>query len=130
MLEDAAKFQELQAKKEEEARDFEETIADVIEAHNQKVNALMDKYHATMEAQTAQTEQMRKEIDNKKLDNDETIRQIKDDSEFEMNDITSKNTQNQKQVQEMSLRSKAELQLTMTKLGDLGTDIDTLKRLL
>jgi len=30
----------------------------------------------------------------------------------------------------MSLRSKAELQLTMTKLGDLGTDIDTLKRLL
>ena len=47
-----------------------------------------------------------------------------------MNDITSKNTQNQKQVQEMSLRSKAELQLTMTKLGDLSTDIDTLKRLL
>ena len=34
----------------------------------------MDKYHATMEAQTDQTEQMRKEIDNKKLDNDETIR--------------------------------------------------------
>jgi len=34
----------------------------------------MDKYHATMEAQTAQTEQMRKEIENKKLDNDETIR--------------------------------------------------------
>jgi hypothetical protein len=30
----------------------------------------------------------------------------------------------------MSPRSKAELQLTMTKLGDLGTDIDTLKRLL
>jgi len=30
----------------------------------------------------------------------------------------------------MSLRSKAELQLTVTKLGDLGTDIDTLKRLL
>jgi hypothetical protein len=54
----------------------------------------MDKYHATMEAQTAQTEQMRKEIDNKRLDNEETIRQIKDDSDFEMNDIRSKNTQN------------------------------------
>ena len=47
-----------------------------------------------------------------------------------MDDITSKNTTNQRQVQEMSLRSKAELQHTMTKLGDLGTDIDTLKRLL
>lgn len=50
MLEDAAKFQELQAKKEEEARNFEETIADVIESHNQKVNAIMDKYHASMES--------------------------------------------------------------------------------
>jgi len=39
-----------------------------------------------------------------------------------------KNTQNQKQVQEMSLRSKAELQLTNNKLTDLGNDIDALKR--
>ena len=30
----------------------------------------------------------------------------------------------------MSLKSKAELQLTTTKLTDLSTDIDTLKRLL
>ena len=40
----------------------------------------------------------------------------------------AKNTQNQKQVQEMSLRSKAELQLTITKLGDLSSDIDQLNR--
>ena len=34
MLEDAARFQELQAKKEEETRNFEEIIADIIESHN------------------------------------------------------------------------------------------------
>lgn len=42
MLEDAARFQELQAKKEEETRNFEEIIADVIESHNQNVNAIID----------------------------------------------------------------------------------------
>ena len=81
-----------------------------------------------MESQTAETEQMRKEIQNKRQDNDETIRQIQTDAKFEKEDIMSKNTQNQKQVQEMSLRSKAELQLTITKLQDLGSDIDQLDR--
>jgi hypothetical protein len=41
---------------------------------------------------------MRKEIQNKKEDNEETIRQIRDDAQFEKEDIMSKNTQNQKQV--------------------------------
>jgi len=39
-----------------------------------------------------------------------------------------KNQMNQQQVTEMSLRSKAELQLTHNKLTDLGNDIDQLKR--
>jgi len=42
MLEDAAKFQELQAKKEEEARQFQETIAEAIETHNHTIIELMD----------------------------------------------------------------------------------------
>ena len=41
---------------------------------------------------------MRKEIQNKKEDNEETIRQIRDDAQFEKEDIMSNNTQNQKQV--------------------------------
>jgi len=71
---------------------------------------------------------MRKEIQNKKEDNEETITQIMNDAKFEKDDIMGKNTQNQKQVQEMSLRSKAELQLTNNKLTDLSNDIDQLKR--
>ena len=51
MLEDAARFQELQAKKEEETRNFEEIIADVIESHNQNVNAIIDQHRSLMEGQ-------------------------------------------------------------------------------
>ena len=56
MLEDAARFQDLTAKKEEEARQFQETIAEAIETHNQTINELMDKHHQMMEGQTAATE--------------------------------------------------------------------------
>lgn len=53
MLEDAAKFQELQAKKEEETRNFEEIIADIIESHNQNVNGIIDQHRSLMEGQIA-----------------------------------------------------------------------------
>jgi len=88
----------------------------------------MDKHHQMMEGQTAATEQMRREIQNKKEDNEETINQIIKDAEFEKSDIQGKNQMNTQQVTEMSLRSKAELQLTNNKLTDLGNDIDQLKR--
>ena len=128
MLEDAAKFQELQAKKDEEERNFEETIADVIETHNINVNQIMDKHRSLMEGQIAQTEQLKKEIERQEEDNAETINQIKNDADEERKDIESKNAQNVKQVNEMSLKSKAELQLTTNKLQDLGTEIDQLHR--
>ena len=47
---------------------------------------------------------------------------------MEEKEIESKNALNVKQVNEMSLKSKAELQLTNNKLVDLGTEIDQLKR--
>lgn len=109
MLEDAAKFQELQAKKDEEARNFEETIAEVIETHNQTVNKIMDKHRSLMEGQIAQTEQLQKEIERQREDNEEILTQIQDDAHMEEKEIESNNTQNVKQVNEMSLKSKAEL---------------------
>lgn len=128
MLEDAAKFQELQQKKEEDARQFEEAIAEAIETHNQTINEMMDRHHQQMEGQTAMTEQMKREKQNKLRDNKETIDQIKDDAAEEKKDIEQKNQKNLNQVHEMSLKSKAELQLTNNKLTDLGYDIESLKR--
>ena len=109
MLEDAARFQELQAKKEEEARNFEENIADVVETHNLNVNQIMDKHRSMMEGQIAQTEQLKKEIERQTEDNDEILKQITQDADDEEKDIKGKNSQNVKQVEEMSLKSKAEL---------------------
>jgi len=42
-------------------------------------------------------------------DNSEIIKQIMDDAEYEIEDINKKNAQNQTQVLDMSLKSKAEL---------------------
>lgn len=51
-----------------------------------------------------------------------------DDADFEIEEINKKNVQNQTQVQDMSLKSKAELQLTRNKHLDLESDIEKLKR--
>lgn len=63
MLEDAAKFQELQAQKEEDARTFEDKINEIINEHNRNVNQIMDQHRTLMEGQIAQTEQLRREIE-------------------------------------------------------------------
>jgi len=80
-----------------------------------------------MEGQIAQTEQLQKEIERQGEDNTEILRQIEDDAQMEEEEIENNNTQNVKQVNEMSLKSKAELQLTNSKLADLTTDIDNLR---
>lgn len=56
----------------------------------------MDKHHTLMEGQTNQTEQMKREIANKKKDNTETIKQIEQDAEFEKDDMQNKNRKNMK----------------------------------
>ena len=50
------------------------------------------------------------------------------DAIYEKDAIVNQNKSNQKQVSEMSLRSKAELMLTNNKLTDLGNEIDQLQR--
>jgi len=47
---------------------------------------------------------------------------------MEIDDINKKNSNSQNQVKDMSLKSKAELQLTRNKLKDLTQDIEKLKR--
>ena len=95
MLEDAAKFQELQAQKEEDARKFEETINDIINKHNKNVNQIMEQHRILMEGQIAQTEQLRREIERMQEDNREIIKQIEDDAVYEIDEINKKNVANQ-----------------------------------
>jgi ribosome recycling factor len=68
-----------------------------------------------METAKNTTEQLRNDIRQIRQDNDETLTQIEADAKFEIDEINKKNMQNQTQVQDMSLKSKAELQLTKNK---------------
>ena len=81
-----------------------------------------------METAKNTTEQLRNDIRQIREDNDETLDQIRRDAQYEIDEINKKNMANQTQVQDMSLKSKAELQLTKTKHQDLESDIEKLKR--
>ena len=128
MLADAANFQKLQAEKEEQARDNESKINRIIKEHNKRVADKLEQFRKDMETAKNTTEQLRNDIRQIKEDNEETIKQIQSDADFEIKEINSKNTANQTQVQDMSLSSKAALQLKKNKHLDLESDIEKLKR--
>ena len=128
MLADAANFQKLQAEKEEQARDNESKINRIIKEHNKRVADKLEQFRKDMETAKNTTEQLRNDIRQIKEDNEETIKQIQSDADFEIKEINGKNTANQTQVQDMSLSSKAALQLKKNKHLDLESDIEKLKR--
>ena len=71
---------------------------------------------------------MKREIKQIERENAEILQQIKEDTEFEVLDITRKNDNNKSQVNDMSLKSKAELQLTRNKLNDIDNEIEQAHR--
>ena len=71
---------------------------------------------------------MRREIRQIELENEEILDQIRQDTDFEVTDITRKNDQNKTTVNDLSLKSKAELQLTNNTLQDIQSDIEQLNR--
>jgi chromosome segregation ATPase len=62
------------------------------------------------------------------MDNEERIRQIKLDAVYEIEDIDQKHDNNKVHVSEMSLKSKAELQLTINKLAEIQQELGSLNR--
>ena len=128
MLADAANFQKLQAEKEQQAQENEMKISRIIAEHNKRVKSKTEQFQKDMETARNTTDQLSNDIKQIKSDNEETIKQIKEDAMFEIEEITNKNQKNQGQVQDMSLKSKAELQLTKNKHQDLESDIEKLKR--
>ena len=60
--------------------------------------------------------------------NQKTIEQIEEDRDKEIDEIRLKNDENKNQVQDMALKSKAELQLIKSKMQDIATDMDGLVR--
>jgi hypothetical protein len=87
----------------------------IVKEHNKRVGEKLEQFRKDMETAKNTTESLRNEIRQIKEDNAETIKQIKDDAKFEIDEINKKNMENQTNVQDMSLKSKAELQLTKNK---------------
>ena len=57
-----------------------------------------------------------------------TIEQIEQDRDAELKAIRDKNEENKSQVQDMALKSKAELQLIKNKMKDIADEMEGLKR--
>jgi hypothetical protein len=87
MLEDASKFQSLQAQKDQYKKNFHEEMDMQRRKHEQKVQA-MEREHATkMDLKRYEVNQCNAEIDKIQMDNEERIRQIKLDAVYEIEDI-------------------------------------------
>ena len=62
---------------------------------------------------------MQRQISEIERENTEIISQIQDDTRLEIADIEDKNESNKSQVNEMALKSKAELQITRNRIDDV-----------
>lgn len=128
MLEDASKYQELQSLKEEEARSYQRAQANLFEEHTSRVNEEQKNHNDFVEIQKNQIQQLKTEIKKMMDDNEETMKQIKQDADQEREEIEKKNQNNLSQVSDMGLKSKAELQITRNKLTEVEQEIEQLTR--
>jgi len=128
MLSEAKKFKELKDQKEEENKRFEKAISNVFDEHNAETNKALTNHNDFMEIQKNQVAQLKADIGSMMLDNEETMKQIKEDSKLETDDITEKYQEHLLHTQEMALKAKADLQLTRNKLTDTRTEIENAER--
>jgi predicted nucleic acid-binding Zn-ribbon protein len=87
--------------------------------HLNKIQAEQEGHRKEIEVKNTQIDQMRREIKQIERENGEILQQIRDDTEFEKGDITKKNDQNKTTVNDISLKSKADVQLNNNKLQDI-----------
>lgn len=81
----------------------------MLKQHESAVTEQLKNHTDFVEIQKNQIEQLNKEITNMQRDNEETMRQILEDAQKEIEDIESKNQKSLQQVNDMGLKSKADL---------------------
>lgn len=128
MLEDVARYQELLTQKEEEQRRFIQSQSQLKEKQQSDINEMQKAHNDHVEKELSTIQQLKARIEESTNKAKETMDQIKDDAMREILDIDKKNKTNMTQVEEMGLRSKAELQLTSNKLKDFDVEIQKIRR--
>lgn len=119
MLEDAARYQTLQEQQQQEARKFRDAQAAIYEEHTEQVNKKQKDHQDAINKEKEQIAHLEQTIETMKRDNEEMMNQINDDAKQEICEIEKKNQTSLNQVTDMSLRSKADLQITKNKLTDV-----------
>ena len=122
MLEDAARFQQLQAQKEQERKNFEGALQKIMQEHEADMSFEQEQHRKEMEYKQTQIDEQQKDIDKTVHRNEMSIKQIEQDREDELNAIKGKNLENVTQVKDMALKSKAEYQLMQNRLSDIKVE--------
>lgn len=130
MLEDAARYQTLQEQQQQEARRFREAQQAIYDEHQEQVNKKQKDHHEGITKENEQINHLREGIKTMQIENKEMMDQIQQDAKDEIREVEKKNQTNLNQVTDMSLRSKADLQITKNKLHDVRNELKTLVRLI
>jgi len=128
MLEDAARYNALQDQQQVELEQFKMSAQELLDEFNRETNERKRKHQEDIDVQQSQIKALKEQIEIKMRDNEETMKQIKQDAEDEIRQIVQKNEHSLTQVKDMGLRSKADLQITKNKLADVQSEIETLNR--
>ena len=103
---------------------YQNSLDQTKKEHLDKIQQEQEAHRKEIEVKNTAIDQMKREISQISKENEAILKQIHEDTDFEIKDIRSKNDSNKQQVNDMSLKSKAELQLTQNKLSDIDNEID------
>ena len=81
MLEDAARFQQLQQQKEQERKNFEGALQKIMQEHEADISFEEEQHRKEMEYKQTQLDEQQKDIEKTIFRNDQTIDQIENDRE-------------------------------------------------
>ena len=109
MLEDAARYQSLQEQQQQEAKKFQDAQLAILEEHTEQVNKKQSSHQGDIRKEDEQIAHLQENIRTMQRDNEETMRQIREDADGEVALIQKKFEDNEEKVTSMTTTSKGEV---------------------
>ena len=128
MLQDANDYQAKTAERDNKQKEFKAKIEELIQKQESKIAMLVQQHKAEIDEHDRKIQTLRENIEQTQKKHNEIIKQIEKDAEEEIEQIKKKNETDIAKITDLSLKSKADLQLTRNKNADLKEEIEQLKR--
>ena len=128
MLADQTEYQKLHMQKEENIKLFQEQIETHIYENTEGVNNAKGLHLREMNDADSAIKTLQEDKQKMKEKHVEIMRQIEDDAIEEIEQIKKKNKADITKINDLSLKSKADLQLTKNKKNDLEAECEELER--